>query len=494
MSVLGPFRFEGGWNTKCGPYDSPENCVVDALNMELVYGRFAKKKGNIQWTNAAITASTAIRGLAYFQGVLVSEASGKIATASATVSGGAFTDITGAVTFAASNNTWMAPLNNILVIGGDGATPIKWTGSGNCANLGGSPPSGCVCGTSVNNYLFMANNTANPSRLQWSAIADPETWPAANFVDVLKEDVATKPFGIQAIFPFGEDLIIFKTNSVSRFYTNQLTASLGPLIVVSDRYGCAGPACVDKLPDGRIAFIGYNNHVYIYDGNTFVDISDPPPPQSNIQNILNGLTFKTSGFNQGFLQVYQARNQIWVSYPFTWVSPLGVTYTGVTFIYDIENQCWVGPYPDIRHHKAVNYLNGSEYLITAGGDGFLYQQDTGDTNSFSQKQVTPYDGYFTKSIAFGADNRKFIPRSLYFPYSSGILSATVYYGSNGFNNPATIASVIATGAAQERKKVIPIKTPAQTWNTTQIRFDGSFSNQPFMVAPIFISDEIESQS
>ncbi len=488
MSVLGPFGFEGGWNTKCGPYDAPQNCVVDALNMEIVYGRFSKKKGNTQWTSAAITASTAIRGLAYFQGVLVAEAAGKIATASATSSGGTFTDITGAVSFASSNNTWMAALNNILVIGGDGATPIKWTGSGNCANLGGSPPSGCVCGTSVNNYLFMANNSSNPSRLQWSAIQDPETWPAANFIDVLKEDVATKPFGIQAIFPFGEDILVFKTNSISRFYTNQLTASLGPLIVVSDRYGCAGPQCVDKLPDGRVAFIGYNNHVYIYDGNTFLDISDAPPPQSNIQNTLNALTFQTAGFNQGFLQVYQARNQIWVSYPFTWVSPLGVTYTGV-----IENRCWVAPYPDIRQHKAVNYLNGSQYLITAGGDGFLYQQDSGDTNTFSQKQVTAYDGYFVKSIPFGADNRKFIPRSIFFPFSSGTLSATVYYGANGFNNPSLISSISVASPAQERKKVIQVKTSSSTWNTMQFRFDGAVSNQPFMVAPVFISDEIESQ-
>lgn len=494
MSVLGPFDFSGGLNTKCGPYDAPPNCVVDALNMELVYGRYSKKKGNTQWTSAAITASTAIRGLAYFQGVIVAEASGKIATASATVAGGTFTDITGPVVFAAANNTWMAPLNNILVIGGDGATPIQWTGTGNCSNLGGSPPSGCVCGVSVNNYLFMANNTANPSRLQWSAIVDPNTWPAANFVDVLLEDVATKPFGIQALFPFGEDILIFKTNSVSRFYTNQLSGTLGPLIVVSDRYGCAGPQCVDKLPDGRVAFIGYNNHVYIYDGNTFDDISDPPPPQSNIQNTLNALTFKTSGFNQGFLQVYQARNQIWISYPFTWVSPLGATYTGVTFIYDIESRCWVSPYPDIRQHKAINYLNGSEYLMTAGGDGFIYRQDSGDTNTFSQKQVTAYDGYFTKSIAFGADNRLFVPRSLYFPLSTGNLNATVYYGSNGYNNPASISSISITGSAQERKKVIPISTSSKVWNTAQIRFDGAVSNQPFMVAPVFISDEVESQA
>lgn len=494
MSVLGPFDFSGGFNSKCGPNDAPANSIVDGQNMELVYGRFSKKKGNIQWTNAASPGGTnPIRGLAYFQGQLVAFSNNKIATASATASGGGWSDITGAVVTAVANNCWMAALNNILVIGGDGSTPVQWTGTGNCSNLGGSPPNGCVCAITVNNYLFMANNTANPSRLQWCAIQDPNTWPVANFVDVLIEDVATKAFGIQAIFPFGEDILIFKTNSVSRFYTNQLSGSLGPLIVVSDRYGCAGPQCIDKLPDGRVAFIGYNNHVYIYDGNTFQDISDAPTPQSNIQNTLNALTAQTAGFNQGFLQVYQAKNQIWISYPFTWTSALGVTYRSVIFIYDIENQIWLPPYPDQWVHKAVNYLNGSQYLITGGHDGFLYQEDTGDNNSNSQKNSTAFDGYFTKSIAFGPDNTKFVPRSMYFALSTGNLSATVYYGSNGYNNPATISSISLASPSQERKKVIPLATSSKIWNTMQFRFDGAVSNQPFMVAPIFISDEMESQ-
>lgn len=493
MTILGPFGYQQGWNTKCGPYDAPQNCVLDTQNMELVYGRFSKKKGNVQWTSSAINGSSSILGLGYFQAFLVGTGGGKIKTASSTSAGGAWTDITGSVTFAPANNVWTAALNNILVLGGDGATPIQWSGSGNCTNLSAAP-NGCVCGVSVNNYLFMANNSANPSRLQWSAIEDPTTWPIANFVDVLLEDVATKAFGIQAIFPFGEDILIFKTNSVSRFYTNQLSGNLGPLIVVSDRYGCAGPQCIDKLPDGRVAFIGYNNHVYIYDGNTFLDISDQPPPGSNIQNTLNALTFQTAGFNQGFLQVYQAKNQIWISYPFSWTNALGVSYFGVVFIYDIENNCWVGPYPDHCIRKAVNYLSGSQYLITAGNDGFLYREDTGDNNSDSQKLSSSYDGYFTKSFPFGADNRQFLPRSLYFGLSTGTLSATVSWGSNGYNSPNLNTGFSIVSSPQERKKVIPVSTTSSLPNTFQIKFDSAFSNQPFTMAPIYISDQIESQS
>ena len=53
MTVAGPFGFNGGWNTKVGPYDAPQNSIIDGQNMELVYKRLSKKKGNIQWTTGA---------------------------------------------------------------------------------------------------------------------------------------------------------------------------------------------------------------------------------------------------------------------------------------------------------------------------------------------------------------------------------------------------------------------------------------------------------
>lgn len=490
MTILGPFDFSGGWNTKAGPYDVPPNAVVDGQNMELVYGRYAKKKGNTLWITADSPMVGAVIGLAYFQGVLVASDGTKVATASA-ISSGTWTDITGG-SFTGTNNIWMEPLNNILAIGSDGGVAGKWTGSGSVANLGGSPPNGCVCGKSVNNYLFMANNTTNPSRVQWSAINDPETWPAANFVDVLKGDVATKAFGVQALFPFGEDLLIFKTDSISRLYTAQISGTLGPLITVTQQYGCAGPACVDRLPDGRIAFIGYNNHIYIYDGNSFDDISNPPAPRSNIQPTLNALPFKTAGFNQGFLKVYNARNQIWCSYPFTYTTSLGTSTVGVIFIYDIESRTWLPPYLDHNVKKAVNYINGSEYMITSGNKR-LYYEDNGDANNDVNKQLSDFNGYFTKSFAFGANAQQFIPRSVFFGLSCGNLSAKVAWSANGFNNP-TLSNVFAiSGSAGERKKVIPITTAATNWNTGQFKFEGTASNQPFMCEPIYISDEMESQ-
>lgn len=492
--IKGPFGFSQGWNTKVGPYEMPDNTFVDGQNMDYAGSRLIKKKGNTLWTGATLNGANPITGLAYFAGVLVGESSGKIKTFSPTASGGSWTDITGAVTFAGGDNVWMQALNNILVIGQFASTTISWAGSGNCANAAGSPPQDVKCAAVANNYLFLGNltNGSVPYRVQWSAVADPTTWPAGNFVDVGKYDSTND--GIQALFPFGEDLLIFKNNSISRLYTNQISGSLGPLTTVADRFGCAGPDCVDALPDGSVAFVGYNNHVYIYNGNTFTDISDQPYPNSNIQNTLNGLAFQTAGISTAFLRFYQARNQVWISYPFTYTSALGLSYASVIFIYDVENNMWLPPYVDHKVKKGVNYItSNTQFFITSGTDGNLYLEDSGNTNADSSKLSTSFDAYVTKCVPFGLDSDAFIPRSAFFGLSTGNLSATAYWGANGFNNPAFSNTISIIGSSAEQKKVVPLTTSNKAWNTGQFRFDGQFSNQPFALSPFFFSDQVERQ-
>lgn len=497
MTTIGPIDFLGGWNTAAGPYDIPPNALIDGQNMELIHGRLQKKTGNGLWTTNAFPSAGALIGLGNFHGNLVATNGSDVAYVSNS-SAGTWTTITGTATLGYTNNAWMDILNNILVIGGENGTPAQWTGSGNVSNLSAAPV-GCIAGCVANNYLFMANgyhgNVANPPyRMFWSAVEDPTTWPGANFVDVIMGDGSTQNIGIQALAPFGEDVLIFRNDAIARFYTNQTSGSLGPLVMVTEKFGCAGPACVDRLPDGRIAFIGYNNHVYIYDGNTFDDISDAPSPRSNIQETLNALAFQTSGFNQGFCKVYQAKNQIWCSYPFSFTSALGTTFSaGVIFIYDYVEGCWIPPYVDHKVYKAVNYLTSNKQYFITSGNLRLYQEDNGYVNNDINAASTSMDAFFTKSIRFADESHNFVPRSAIFPMSCGNLSFTVYWGSNGFINPGFSKSYNLTQSNSEIKKVVPITSGNTLWNTGQFRVDGNLSNQPFVVSPFWLSDEMASQ-
>jgi len=489
MTMKGPYGYSSGWNTTTGPYDTPNDAYVDAQNVEYINGRMAKKQGNIQWTTGAHPGGAGVlRSVCLFNGFLVSALGGKIATASSTAVG-AWTDITGAVSFGpGSNSVWEASLGGILVLGSQGLAPIQWTGTGNCTALGGSPPSGCYCGTMVSNYLFMASNSSFPSRVFWSQVLDPNTWPAASFLDVRPEDNTP----INAIIAFGEDLLIFKNNCVARFYTNQLSGQLGPLVVVSEKIGCAGLHCVDRLPDGRVVFMGYDNHVYIYDGNTFTDISNQPYPNSNIQKILNSSQFRLSGgFSSGQVTVYKGKSQVWITHPFTYTNPLGTVYAGVTLIYDYVNNVWDSTYPDHFIVKLINYnVANKEYLISSG-NGFLFREDTGGFNN--DPTGGSFDSYITKSVFISPDSREFYPASIFVPIYSGSFTGSFCYGANGYADPKTFSNLTIAGPVQERKKILNLKSTSTGWNTMQFRFDGALSNQDFTLSPFYLSDDIMEQ-
>lgn len=497
MPVIGPFGYTGGLNANTGAYDCPQNSYVDAQNVELVNNRLAECLGNSLWTTGSHPGGPGIMGfISLFANKLVVYCGSKIATASSTLSG-AWTDITGAVTFTPTvGNDWAAVVNSVLVLGGGDTgpttTPIQWTGTGNCTTVAGSPPLGCYCGTSVNNYLFMANNNTYPFRVFWSAVGDQTNWPAANFVDVRPEGTDNQ---VNALLPFGEDLLIFKKKGIARFYTNQLAGQLGPLVFVNEKIGALYSRNVANMPDGRVCFFGSDLHMYIYDGNTFTDISDQPQPQSNIQPILNSLGASSS---QMVVFVYQKKHQIWLAYNGPWTNALGTTYqnSGVIFKYDYINNIWLSPCPDRSMYAAIGYVTTStpyQEVVMVSQSNAVYQEDIGNANNTAGKSSSSFDTYITHSIPFGSDNRNFIPRSVFYPINSGTFSGTVYYGANGYNNPSLSKSISITGASAERKKVIPLNSGSGVWNTGQFRFDGAISNQPFTLSPFYLSDQIESQ-
>lgn len=488
MTKIGPFGYSGGWNAKCGPYDLPQDSYLDAQNVDIQNGRIVAKTGNTEWTTDDINSSGNMEGLTYFQGYLVGAGGAKVKTASSTAAG-AWTDITGATTFSTNTSTWMESLNNILIIGNSGLTvPVQWNGTGNIAAVTGSPPAAGACAAMVNNYLFIGNITSYPWRVQWSSILDPNSWPAANYVNVRVND--NEP--IQALCAFGEDLLIFKKTSIHRLYTNQLSAALGPLVCVNEKLGCSGEGCVDRLPDGRIAFVGIDNHIYVYDGNTFDDISNPPYPRSNIQPVLDRIPFRSLAYQ--CLRVFKSKSQIWISAPIAdYTNSLGNVYqNGFTLIYDYSLGVWVSAYVDTGIHKMVNYYAASPLnleMFVSAEYRKLYREDNGYVLNSSLAASTSMKSFVSKSVYLDPDSRKFHPASMYIPILSGSFIGSFYYGANGYEAPSSSTNIVVGAARQERKKVVYLSSPYSAWNTVQYRFQSALSNQSFVLSPCFISDE-----
>ena len=100
--------------------------------------------------------------------------------------GGTPVSIKGSVTWTTGARPIFAQAGNILTLWSSSAdAPVKWNQEGNCAVLGGSPPSARVA-TYHRSRLWAANTNANPSRLFFSAFGDPETWTGTDsgFIDI----------------------------------------------------------------------------------------------------------------------------------------------------------------------------------------------------------------------------------------------------------------------------------------------------------------------
>lgn len=79
------------------------------------------------------------------------------------------------------------------------------------SNWGGAPPNG-TCLKVWKNMMVIGGVAAQPQRLYYSKIADPETWPANNFIDIKSTDDESD--SIIALEVVGENLLVFKQSSL----------------------------------------------------------------------------------------------------------------------------------------------------------------------------------------------------------------------------------------------------------------------------------------
>lgn len=95
---------------------------------------------------------------------------------------------------------------------------------------GGSPPAGKYIRL-YKNYLFLAGNSTNTSRLYYSNLKDFETWDAGDFIDINRKDGDP----ITALFVLGDYLYVGKEDSLWRVYfTGDTTLSPFTLSKVAD--------------------------------------------------------------------------------------------------------------------------------------------------------------------------------------------------------------------------------------------------------------------
>lgn len=193
------------------------------------------------------------------------------------VGGAAWADITGSAIGGSSADLVdiATPLlsNKRLLCITNGVDAIrKWTGSGNTADLGGTPPK-CKFIQEYKTYLVTANITGGTDvsqRIQWSDTANPENWSTGNSGAV---DLVEDGGDITGLNIFGNYVCVHKKNSIYMGYLVN-TSAIFRFDRKSTGSGTIANATIQNLPTGFQAYLGQDG-IRIFNGITSELINSP---------------------------------------------------------------------------------------------------------------------------------------------------------------------------------------------------------------------------
>lgn len=294
-------------------------------------------------------------------------------------------DITGAVTFTDDTKFDFCQVADILIMTTeDRDTPVKWTGSGNCAALGGTPPSGKYC-EEFFNYCFIANTSSNPERVYWSGLFDPNTWTTGSDFKRLS-DACT------GLIRRGNELFAFTKNSITVIqYTGD---SLNPFNfdVIDSRVGTSSNrTLVNK--DGTLYWWGTDGHMYRMAGFKPERLTEVIPVTISELN--------TGAFSAACGVDHYELNQYWMCVPKS-VS----THADFVIAYDyILNEIFL--YDSMEINTIYNSLDSTGGYKTYFGDrtGRVYLTNNGDSDYVAGTQTAINWWKYSKQFHFGAPEK-----------------------------------------------------------------------------------------
>jgi len=349
---------------------SLDNIVIKPQGMG-----FRSMNGNTEFNGTVmVDATTVVAGLSYYSNTggntfLCAVAGTKLFKSDSL--DGTMDDVTGALTITSGqNNLWqMFTYDDVLIgVGGAPDAPFKFTGTGNGAVLGGSPPSGSF-GFAYNNRVFIGGTSANPSRINWTILKDSEDWSGTGSGNA---DVALNDG--DSLVGAGQlndtNVLLFKKNSVHRMVGKTSPFSF---FQAFQGVGAAGKNAI-VVVDGLCYFVTPQGRMVITDGNSIID-SRLMPRLNNIDDVWDGLNQSRLAYIQGIR--YKKKELDWI----IWTATNGSgTTNDVAIIWDLLNKCWITASKGFEGNTlAINpFLNN---LYMGGYVGKIYTMDVSGTNT-----------------------------------------------------------------------------------------------------------------
>jgi hypothetical protein len=354
--------------------DDGECQRADNVDFSRSVGRLTKRRGYSVYVSAQ-TASTPVKGLHEFintsgTSFLMAAVGNNIYNVS--------TPSTWTSIFAGalSGTTNFATFGNLVVAVNLTMTTQKWTGSGSTGNLLGTPPSNAKFVKSHRGRLFIANSSAGTSKVNFSALNNPEDWTTAgdagNFL--VGYDDGEQITGMASV---GQNLIIFKQNST--WILKNGTPTTFQLTKISASIGCIAPDSIVECE--QFALFLSNIGVYAATPNGVALMS------YNIQPDFDSMSNATKQLACGG----RIRTQYWLA-----VDTDSDSKNDTAYVLDYVYGMW-GKYTNKKSSKMYTRQDGT--LLSGGSDkDEIRQEDTTSNDNGSAITLT----YISKSHEFGS--------------------------------------------------------------------------------------------
>lgn len=367
---IGPIYDFSGGQASAKPKDSLElNEAVECKNLIILPGGrgIRSRNGDTAFNGTAMNSGANVQGLVYYKQQdadewLVAVCGDKIFKSEMD---GTMDDITGAISVTAGANNTFTPFvaeDEVVFVGGAPDAPFKWTGSGNAAALGGSPPSGRF-GFYHNNRAFIGSPTGNRSRIYWSVLADIEDWSSSGSGNA---DVHTNDGdNLVGAAVLNEYLVLlFKENSIHKLIGR---VNPFPVTLFVKGIGAAGKHAIVNGPDGLVYFVTPKGRMAVTDGDRILTEEDLPRLKY-ADDLWSGLSSTRYGNIFGISYVGKDfRHIIWTC------TNTGSSTNNIAIIWDVDNKCWIQNPTGFDCNVMALHQNGTLY----GGhyDGKIYEKD-----------------------------------------------------------------------------------------------------------------------
>lgn len=274
-----------GLNTKLSDISIQSREATSLDNVNLFKETVAVRPGNALFNRTQVVETGAAKPITGIYQTVLGSTVRQVITAGTKIysmsGSGVLTDITGAVVITDSQNNLFrfakakdSGGTNDIIIGCNGVdSPIKWTGAGNAAALGGMPPGDLKFVLWRKNRLYGTDGEF----IYHSDLLDAESWDPLNWVLKLSSSgIYTNE--ITGIIEYGDNIAIFKEDRIYLFSGENFTEGYVQEVVTGD--GCISgysPVEVHSRRYGNIIiFANRNRELKGFNGTkNLIAISDP---------------------------------------------------------------------------------------------------------------------------------------------------------------------------------------------------------------------------